>query len=116
MQEIDIIKSYWAAEGRLDLEGVLSHFTDAAQFESPTMKLNGIGEIRRFYEGMVQGFDVIEVRVVDFLQNGSTLSVEYWCDLVRKDGTRRGARGCNVFEVRDGKIDQLRCYFNPADF
>jgi limonene-1,2-epoxide hydrolase len=116
MKHIDVIKSYWTAEGRLDIEGVLAHFTEDAYFESPTMKLRGTAEIRRFYEGMVGGYDGIEVRVIGFIEEGAVLSVEYWCDLERKDGTRRGARGCNVFEVRDNRIANLRCYFNPADF
>ncbi len=116
MNKLEIVKNYWAAESRKDLSRVLAHFAPDAEFVSPTMRLSGRDNIRKFYEGMVNGFQEISVTPVNTIEQGANIAVEYECRLVRLSGEIRNARGFNFFEIRDGVIQSLRCYFNPADF
>jgi ketosteroid isomerase-like protein len=116
MEKIDIVKSYWKSEGEKDLEKILSHFARDAKFSSPTMNLDGRDNISEFYQGMVDGFRKIEVMATHWVESGDEIAVEYDCQLIRNSGEERFARGFNLFEIRDGVIQNLRCYFNPADF
>ena len=116
MTKFEIVRSYWAAEGRKDLPAVLAHFATDAEFVSPTMTLNGRDTIRKFYESMIDGFREIAVTPTHTVEEGDAIAVEYNCRLIRLSGEERVARGFNYFEIRDGVIRRLRCYFNPADF
>ncbi|MEM6765088.1 MAG: nuclear transport factor 2 family protein [Bacteroidota bacterium] len=116
MNKIDTVNSYWKAEGEKDLVKILSHFADTATFSSPTMKLEGRENIKEFYEGMVNGFKMIEVKPTHWIEQGEEIAVEYDCKLIRNSGEERFARGFNLFTIKEGVIENLRCYFNPADF
>lgn len=116
MKKLDIIKSYWKAEGEKDLEKILTHFTEQASFSSPTMELKGKENIKEFYQGMIDNFKKIDVVPSHFLEQGNEIAVEYSCKLVKPDGREGVARGFNLFEISDNKIEKIRCYFNPNDF
>lgn len=116
MKKIETVKSYWKSEGEKDLDKILSHFAEDAKFSSPTMNLEGRENIREFYRGMVDGFKKIEVTPTHWVESGDEIAVEYDCTLVRNTGEERFAKGFNLFKIRDGVIQYLRCYFNPADF
>jgi len=116
MSKIERVKSYWAAEGRKDLEEVLSHFAEDAEFTSPTMRLDGRENIAEFYRGMIGGFKGIVVTPINSVESGDSIAVEYECRLVRNSGEVRQARGFNLFVFKDGKFQKVHCYFNPAEF
>jgi ketosteroid isomerase-like protein len=116
MEKIETVKSYWRSEGEKDLVKILSHFAEDAKFSSPTMNLEGRENIREFYQGMVEGFNKIEVTPTHWVESGDEIAVEYDCTLVRNTGEERFAKGFNLFRIREGVIRDLRCYFNPADF
>ncbi len=116
MNKLEFVKDYWAAEGRKDLEAILNHFCEDAEFVSPTMRLNGRAKVAEFYRGMIDGFKAIEVTPVHSLESGNSIAVEYECRLVRNSGEVRQARGFNLFVFKDGRFQKVPCYFNPADF
>jgi len=116
MEKIDTVKSYWAAEGRKDLDAVLAHFAEDAEFVSPTMRLEGCEKIAEFYRGMIDNFRSIEVTPTNWLEQGDSIAVQYDCRLVRNSGEERKARGFNLFVFRGERFCRLHCYFNPADF
>ncbi len=116
MKKIDIVRSYWKSEGEKDLKKILSHFAEDAKFCSPTMELDGRENIKEFYQGMVEGFKKIEVTPTHWVESGNEIAVEYDCTLIRNSGEERFAKGFNLFRIRNGVIQDLRCYFNPADF
>lgn len=117
MGKIEVVKSYWKAEGSKKLQQILAHFTEDANFSSPTMVLKGREEIKIFYEGMVNGFKQIHVVPTHWIESSDEIAVEYDCSLIRNSGEERFAKGFNLFRInQDGKIFQLRCYYNPSDF
>lgn len=116
MNKINVVKNYWNSEGEKNLPKILSHFTEDAIFSSPTMQLEGRKNIKIFYEGMVTGFKVIIVTPTHWVEQGDEIAVEYDCKLIRNSGEERFAKGFNLFKIKKGLIESLRCYFNPADF
>jgi len=116
MNKIDVVKSYWKSEGEKILSKILDHFSEDAKFSSPTMQLEGRNNIKIFYEGMVTGFKAIEVTPTHWIEEGDEIAVEYDCKLIRNSGEERFAKGFNLFKIKEGLIENLRCYYNPADF
>lgn len=116
MEKIEVVKSYWKAEGDKNLPVIMSHFAEDANFDSPTMKLEGKVNIEVFYKGMVDSFRSIKVFPTHWIEQGEEIAVEYDCELVRNSGEKRFAKGFNLFKIRNGIIQGLHCYFNPADF
>jgi uncharacterized protein (TIGR02246 family) len=114
--KLELVKSYWAAEGRKDLPAILAHFAEDADFSVPGMHVEGRSAISKFYEGMIDGFRSIEVCVREAIEQGDEIAVEWQCRLVRNSGEERISNGCNCFEIRDGVFRRMRGYFNPADF
>ena len=116
MDKINIVKSYWKSEAEKDLSKILSHFSEDARFNSPTMELNGRNNIETFYQGMVTGFKMITVTPTHWIEQGNEIAVEYDCNLIRNSGEERFVKGFNLFKMQGGVIVSLNCYFNPADF
>jgi uncharacterized protein (TIGR02246 family) len=115
---LELAKSYWAAEARRDLEGILSHFAEDAVFISPTMELHGRSEVRRYYEGVMESFGSVAVTVENSVEQGDQLVVEWRAELgaSEPDGETRVVLGCNVFTIRADEFARLRVYFNAPDF
>jgi nuclear transport factor 2 (NTF2) superfamily protein len=116
MSKISIVKNYWDAERGKSLLKILSHFSADAKFTSPTMQLNGIDEIKNFYVGMVNNYKKIEVIPKHWIEQEDEIAVEYDTILIRISGEERFAKGFNLFKIKEGLIESLHCYFNPADF
>jgi ketosteroid isomerase-like protein len=116
MTKLEYVKDYWAAESAKNLDQILDHFHEEAEFVSPTMKLQGRAKVAEFYRGMIDGFKSIQVTPVNSVEAGDSIAVEYMARLVRNTGEVREARGFNLFVFKDGRFHKLHCYFNPADF
>ena len=118
MKKIDVVVSYWASEGEKNVDKVLAHFSEDAEFTAPGgMRLDGRGEIRKFYEGMTGGYASMVVRPTHWIEQEDFIAVEYDCDMVTHEGEKRFAQGHNFFKINPkGEITLLHCYYNPNDF
>lgn len=116
MTKLEYVNDYWDSERVKDLERILDHFCEDAEFVSPTMRLDGRPKVAEFYRGIIGAFREIEVTPVSSLESGDSIAVEYECRLVRNTGEVRHARGFNLFVFKNGRFHRLHCYFNPADF
>lgn len=76
MNKIDVVKSYWAAEGSKDLAGVLKHFAENASFRAPGVQLDGRENIRQFYEGVINNYRQVEVKPTHWLAHGDEIAME----------------------------------------
>ena len=119
-QNLEIVRSVYAAFGRGDLEGILALLDPQVSWRTPGAPdlptggvRRGIGEVREFFGLLLDTFDFQEFRPADFLAQG---------DLVVVLGTsREGPKGTgrlvdfrwvHVFTIRDGKIVAFE---EPAD-
>lgn len=98
------------------MQAVMDFYAEDAEFETPTMRLRGRDAISGFYQEMFATFSQIDVVPTSRLEQGDSIALEYQCRLVRKSGEVRVAHGISRFTIKDGRIQRLRGYFNPADF
>jgi len=113
-REEELIKRYFDAFNRHDLEGVVACFHDQAVLVGPNGKrLIGIAEVRRSYETEFALFPDAhcELRVCTG-NSGSGVAESYFT------GTRHERRieaiGAEVMDIVDGKIKEIRDYHQPV--
>ena len=116
-KNLEIVKSYWSKETAGDIDGIMDHYTDDATFKAPISALcEGAAAVRAQYEAMAGGCKSFECVPQRWTESGNRIAVEFNLNFVNHDDTSGTAAICNVFEIRDDKIQSLRCYFNPGDF
>lgn len=112
----EVGESYWRAEERRDVEGVLSHFHTDAVFHPVAGPLVGHDQIRTFYEGMGDDFPGLEVKVVRDITEGDEAALEWAAVLIDRAGNRFPIYGVNLVRIRDGKFTHVRAYYDPTKF
>jgi uncharacterized protein (TIGR02246 family) len=111
----ELIESYFAAERRRDVSGVLEHFhADAVVVLPDGRRLGGRAAIGVFYERVYAQLAELEVRVVSMLTEEGLTAVEWEAALVDHSGETQTLRGANVLRTRGGRFAELRTYFGPA--
>jgi ketosteroid isomerase-like protein len=108
---------------RLDRgEDFFDLFADDAQLYFPKCALaNGIDEIKQTYGNVASIVSAVrhDYAYLNFVHSGDTVIVEGTSSGRAADGSewRAGAthagRWCDVFEIRDGKIERLFIYLDP---
>lgn len=112
----DLLVAYTAAWSRHDLEAIMDMMTPDCIFETS----GGPDPWGRRYEGsaavreaIAEIFEMLaDIRLTDarhFVEGDRGVS-EYTMLATRPDGTRIDARGCDLFEFRDGKIHRKDSY------
>ncbi len=112
----EVGESYWRAEARRDVEGVLSHFHSDAVFHPVTGPSVGHDEIRTFYEGMGDDFPGLEVTLVRDITAGDEAALEWAAVLIDRAGNRFPIYGVNLGRIRDGKFTHVLVYYDPTKF
>jgi uncharacterized protein (TIGR02246 family) len=106
-----VAESYLAAEGRRDLDAVLAHYAEDAVLVRPDGgRCEGAAAIGAFYEEIFAALAEIDVRLVDAVESGERLAVEWRAEVVATDGAARTLRGVNLVTVRDGRFVRVHVY------
>jgi ketosteroid isomerase-like protein len=107
----EVSESYWAAECRRDVDGVMAHYLPDATYEDGGGLRRGQAEIRRAYEDSARDWPGLEVRIVrEFVHSPDTSGLEFDAVLIDGNGRRFQVRGVNVVTVRDGRFVSVRSY------
>ena len=110
----EVSESYWAAECRRDIDGVMAHYHPDAVYQDAGGLLRGHAEIRTFYEQSARDYPGLEVTILrEFVGTADSSALEVYAVLIDHEGRRFGIRGLDAVTVRDGKIVSLRCYEDP---
>ncbi|WP_296071455.1 nuclear transport factor 2 family protein [uncultured Agrobacterium sp.] len=109
-----VAESYWRAECAHDIPAILSHYHNDAVFVPPGKRLVGHDEIKTFYEESFRRFEGLDVTIVHDLSSGERAAIEWKAVLTDALGKSYDLFGINVIKVRDGKFEEVRCYFDPA--
>jgi ketosteroid isomerase-like protein len=110
----EVSESYWAAECRRDIDGVIAHYNEDATYQDARGLLQGHAEIRGFYEGSARDYPGLEVTILrEFVGSPDSSALEVYAVLTDHEGRRFEIRGLNALTVRDGRIASLRCYEDP---
>ena len=119
-QNLEIIRSIYAAFGRGDLEAILAVLDSQVTWRTPgppdlpTAGLRrGIAEVREFFGLLLTTFDLQEFRPADFLAQGDKVVI-LGTSREGPKGTGRlvDFRWVHVFTIRNGKIVEFE---EPAD-
>jgi ketosteroid isomerase-like protein len=114
----EVSESYWAAECRRDIDGVMAHYHPDATYQDAGGRLHGQAEIRGFYEASAREYPGLEVTILREFPgavetSGEASALEVYALLTNHAGRRFEIRGLNVMTVRDGKFSSVRCYEDP---
>ena len=109
----EVSESYWAAECRRDVDGVMTHYHDDGTYEDAGGLRRGQAEIRAAYEASARSYPGLEVTIVREFPRADLSAIEFDAVLVDEAGGRHRVRGVNVVEVRDGRFVSVRSYEDP---
>ena len=109
-----VSESYWAAECRRDIDGVMGNYHADGTYEGPDGLRRGHAAIRKSYEDSAGDYPGLEVRIVrEFTERADRAALEFDAVLIDHAGKRFQVRGVNVVVVRDGKFVSVRSYEDP---
>jgi ketosteroid isomerase-like protein len=107
----EISESYWEAECRRDVDGVMAHYHPDATYEDGGGLRRGHDEIRAAYAESARAYPGLEVAIVrEFVGSPDSSGLEFDATLIDAAGTRFRVRGVNVVTVRDGRFTSVRSY------
>jgi ketosteroid isomerase-like protein len=109
----EVSESYWAAECRRDIDGIMAHYHADGTYEDSGGLRRGHPEIRAAYEESARLYPGLEVKIVQEFPGGDRSAIEFDAVLIDRAGKRFRVRGVNVVEVRDGKFVSARSYEDP---
>jgi len=109
--EEQLIKRYFDAFNRHDLDGVVACFHDEAVLVNPNGKrVAGIAEVRRSYETEFALFHDAHCELRVCTGNSGRGVAESYFTGTRSRETHIEAIGAEVMEIVDGKIKEIRDY------
>lgn len=107
----EVSASYWAAECRRDIDGVMAHYQPDGSYEDSAGRRQGQAAIRQAYEDSAQAYPGLEVRIVrEFTLDAECGALEFDAVLTDPGGQRFRVRGVNVVVLRDGRFVSVRSY------
>lgn len=113
---LTIVRDFIAAWSRLDVDELLSYFTDDGVYHNmPIGPISGHERLRPFIAAFLNGWTQTDWEILNMAAVGNIVFAE------RLDRTRLGDRSvnlpcCGVFEIEDGKIRVWRDYFDMASY
>lgn len=109
---IDLVTRFCAAWPALDLDEILSFFTDDAVYHNiPMEPVSGTDAIRTTIEGFTGGVESVEFRVRQIAAAGDVVMTER-VDVFNLPEKSIELPVMGTFELRDGKIAAWRDYFD----
>ena len=111
----EVTESYFAAENRRDLAGILCHFAEDVRFITPDGQvLEGRKAIEPFYAANAAAIPTLHVTVVDALSVGDRGTMEWRAEGRAHDGETVRMRGANVVTVNNGCFTEFHAYWCNA--
>jgi ketosteroid isomerase-like protein len=119
-----IVKEMYAAFGRGDIAGVLSHVAKDADWEAEgpaemvfTGIRHGIEEIKGFFAGIAQQHANPNLEMAEFVSSGDSVAAFGWYQAtLKKTGVRVDTPVGHLFKFRDGKVVRYINMLNTAAF
>jgi uncharacterized protein (TIGR02246 family) len=108
----EVTESYFAAENRRDLVGILNHFAEDVRFVAPDGRLLvGRDAIEPFYAANAAALPTLRVELVDALSAGERATLEWRAEGRTQEGETVLMHGANAVTVEDGRFTEFRAYW-----
>ncbi len=100
------------AFNKKDLTSVLSFFVDDAIYARSEGTFRGKDEIKRYYTWMYAGYSEISLREKGIVAEGDRAVFEWALEgtSIRGGGKRAQLQGMDLFEFKEGKVQEIRIY------
>ena len=114
MSPEEIVRAEIAAWARNDVDEVMSHFAEDAEFDiGPAWpRLSGHGAISEMMKQFFAGGTCVDLEIRHLAVDGDVVLMERFDHWIVA-GTKRSWPVMGAYEVRDGKITAWREYFYP---
>ena len=112
----DIVRDFIAAWSRLDADEIVDYFAaDGTYHNMMNRPVSGHDNLRRFIRGFIKDWTQTTWDILHIIARGDIVMTE------RLDRTRIGDKAvdlpcCGIFELRGGKIQVWRDYFDLATY
>jgi putative intracellular protease/amidase len=109
---VAVTVSYFAAEHRRDLDGIMAHFAPAVRFVTPAgAVLDGTDAVRDFYAANLQALPTLRVDLVDDVSAGPRAALTWRAEGTTTDGATVAMHGSNIVTVEAGVFTDFRAYW-----
>ena len=111
-----IVRKFIAAWSRLDANELVEYFTeDGVYHNMPAKPVKGRENLREFIGAFLASWNKTEWDIVNLLSDGDIVMVER-LDRTVADGKPVNLPCCGVFQMKNGRIEVWRDYFDMATF
>jgi limonene-1,2-epoxide hydrolase len=112
------ISELFAAWSRLDLDGIMNHFTENAVWDNvPMSPAKGKAAIREMTQGFLKDTTSFGVKILKSAHEGNVVFNSRIDSIAMKNGKKADIPVAGMFELDDaGKITVWRDYFDLATF
>ncbi|BCJ47273.1 hypothetical protein GCM10010168_71380 [Actinoplanes ianthinogenes] len=108
----EVTESYFAAENRRDLPGILDHFAENVRFETPDgATLVGREAVGQFYAANLAALEKLQVDLVEDLSTGDRGALRWRADGRTPTGEPVSMHGVNVVTVAGGRFTDFHAYW-----
>ncbi len=113
-----VVSDLFAAWTRLDLDGIMSYFTEDGVWDNvPMSPAKGQAAIREMTHGFLKDTDTFSAEIKRTVHEGNVVFNERVDTIVMKNGKKAAIPVAGMFEMNDaGKIKVWRDYFDLATF
>ncbi len=116
MKPRTVVENYWDIECKRNVEAILGCYNEDAELLVPGLgQLVGHEQIRRFYQESIERFPVLEVKIVNAVENGDRGAFEWRSRFRDHEGREYPLSGVNMVSVRDGRLQEVHVYYDPAE-
>jgi len=114
VSKFEIVQSFYKAWATGDLDEGLAYFTDDIVWDNVPLKpFVGKERVRKFLEKFANGMSNTRYDIRNHLENGNLLMVE-GVEMYDKGGHSVAVPYMALFKFRDGRIAEMRDYFDLA--
>ena len=121
-QNVEVIKSMYAAYAKGDLADIMNHMTDDVQWTSEGVKQmswagswHGKPNTKAFFEGLNKDLESPHLDMNTFIAEGDKVAAfGRYKATVRKTGKHVDTPVAHYFRLKDGKVAEYRNFINSA--
>jgi putative intracellular protease/amidase len=112
---VQVTLSYFAAEGRRDLDAIVAHFAPDVRFTAPDgTVVHGRDQVRDLYAANLKALPALRVALLDDVTAGARSALRWTAEGTGADGARVRMHGTNLVTVAGDVFTDFQAYWLPT--